>query len=184
VGPASVLESGISAVPSVTMSAKVLYSSLALSLLSREVLPSGLMTCWPSAHRIGHHVKTPQPPQLPPKKVPDTSPPSLATARAAAANSARVVGGLSGSRPASLNSFLLYIHTDRSITNGRPYFLPSQVEASMAPGAIASLNGSASIRDVRSWNSPADVQLGMNTTSPDRMSGRPLAAAAVLTLVL
>ena len=39
-----------------------------------------------------------------------------------------VVGGLLGSRPAWVNSFLLYIQTDRSITNGRPYSLPFQVE--------------------------------------------------------
>src|SRR5512140_970763 len=125
------------------------------------------MTCSPSAQRMGHQVKTPQPPQLPPKKVPWILPPSLAMARASAANSASVVGGLLGSSPAWVNSFLLYIQTDRSITNGRPYSLPCHVELLIAPGAMLSLKGSALILEVRSWNRPAEVQLGMNTTSPD-----------------
>ncbi len=103
---------------------------------------------------IGHQVKTSQPPQLPPKKVPWMSPPSLAIGVASASNSARVVGGLFGSRPAWVNSFLLYIQTDRSMTNGRPYSLPSQVEALIAPWASWSLNGRALILAVMSWNRP------------------------------
>jgi len=108
------------------------------SLLSIDVLPSSLITFSPSAQAIGHQVKTSQPPQLPPKKVPWMPLPSLATARASAANSARVVGGLLGSSPAWVNSFLLYIQTDRSATNGRPYSLPSQVEATICAWVILS----------------------------------------------
>src|SRR5271157_4271107 len=129
------------------------------------------MTVSPSAQAIGHQVKTLQPPQSPPKKVPWMLPPSFATARASAANSASDFGGFSGSRPACLNSFLLYIQTERSTTNGRPYFLPSQVDAEMAPWAMFAAKGSAAIRGVMSWNRPAEVQLGMNTTSAENRSG-------------
>ena len=141
------------------------------------------MTFSPSAQAIGHQVNTPQPPQLPPKKVPWTSPPSFATARASAANSVSDFGGLSGSRPACLNSFLLYIQTERSTTNGTPYFLLSHVEAVMAPCAMSAAKGRVAIRAVRSWNSPVEVQLGMNTTSAENRSGRELAAAAAPTFV-
>src|SRR5271169_4081576 len=99
------------------------------------------MTDSPSAQAIGHHVNTLQPPQSPPKKVPWMSPPSFAASRASAANSGSDFGGFAGSRPACLNSFLLYIQTDRSTTNGRPYFLPSQVEALMAPCAMFAAKG-------------------------------------------
>ena len=146
-------------------------------------MPSGFMTVSPSAQAIGNQVNTSQPPQSPPKKVPWMSPPSFATARASAANSVREFGGFAGSRPASLNSFLLYIQTERSTTNGRPYFLPSHVEAAMAPCAMFAANGRAAMRAVRSWNSPAEVQLGMNTTSAENRSGSELAAAAAPTLV-
>src|SRR4051812_1163683 len=112
------------------------------SLLRKDSVPSGFITFSPSAHAIGNQVKTSQPPQSPPKNVPWTSPPSFCTARASAANSASVVGGLSGSRPAALNSFLLYIQTDRSTTKGRPYFLPSQDETSIAPWAMFLAKGS------------------------------------------
>src|SRR5208283_6034259 len=129
------------------------------SLLRCDSVPSGFITVSPSAHAIGNQVKTSQPPQSPPEKVPWTFPPSFWTARASAANSASVVGGLLGSRPAALNSFLLYIQTERSTTNGRPYFLPSQVEAVMAPCAMSAAKGRVAMRAVRSWNSPAEVQL-------------------------
>src|SRR5579863_6322285 len=141
------------------------------------------MTVSPSAQAIGHQVNTLQPGQSPPKKVPWTSPPSFATARASAANSASVAGGFSGSRPACLKSFLLYIQTERSTTNGRPYFLLSQVETVIAPWAMFPAYGRAAMRAVRSWNSPAEVQLGMNTTSAENRSGSELAAAAAPTLV-
>src|SRR5579871_5127423 len=120
------------------------------------------MTFSPSAQAIGHQVNTPQPPQSPPKNVPWTSPPSFPTARASAANSVNDFGGLSGSRPACLKSFLLYIQTERSTTNGRPYFLPSQVDAVMAPCAMSATKGRVAILALRSWNSPAEVQFGMN----------------------
>ena len=146
-------------------------------------MPSGFITFSPSAQAIGNQVKTSQPPQSPPKNVPWTSPPSFWTARASAANSASVVGGLSGSRPAALNSFLLYIQTERSTTKGRPYFLPSQDDTSIAPWAMLAAKGSVAIRSVMSVNSPAEVQLGMNTTSAENRSGSPPAAAAAPTLV-
>src|SRR6516162_2191853 len=153
------------------------------SLLRCDSVPSGFITVSPSAHAIGNQVKTSQPPQSPPKKVPWTFPPSFWTARAAAANSASVVGGLSGSRPAALNNFLLYIQTERSTMNGRPYFLPFQVEALIAPWAMFAANGSVAILSVKSVKSPAEVQFGMNTTSAENKSGSPLAAAAAPTLV-
>ena len=152
------------------------------SLFRYDSVPSGFMTGWPSAQLIGHQVNTLQPPQLPPKNVPLMSPPSASTARAAASNSARVVGGFSGSRPAWRKSSLLYIHTDRSTTNGRPYCLPSQVEASICAGAIRSLKGRLAILSVRSVNRPCEVQLGMNTTSAENRSGSEFEPAAAPTL--
>src|SRR5882724_10345139 len=137
------------------------------SLLRKDSVPSGFITFSPSAQAIGNQVNTSQPPQSPPKNVPWTSPPSFCTARASAANSARLAGGLLGSRPAALNSFLLYIQTERSTTKGSPYFLPSQVDTSMAPWAMFLAKGSVAILSVMSVNSPADVQLGMNTTSAE-----------------
>src|SRR4051794_4594649 len=130
------------------------------SLLRKDSVPSAFITFSPSAQAIGNQVKTSQPPQSPPKKVPWTSPPSFCTARAAA-NSPSVVGGFSGSRPAALNSFLLYIQTERSTTNGKPYFLPSQDDTSIAPWAMLAAKGSVAILSVMSVNSPAEVQLGM-----------------------
>ncbi|WP_280641028.1 hypothetical protein [Streptomyces afghaniensis] len=60
-------------------------------------VPSSFRTSSPAAQINGHQVKTPQPPQLPPKKVPSTPPPSASTARACRSHSRRVAGGLSGS---------------------------------------------------------------------------------------
>src|SRR5271169_5095503 len=141
------------------------------------------MTVSPSAQAIGHQVNTLQPGQSPPKKVPWMSPPSFATARASAANSGSDFGGFAGSRPACANSFLLYIHTERSTTNGRPYFLPSQVEALIAPCAMFAAKGRVATRAVTSWNNPAEVQLGINTTSAENRSGNEFAAAAAPTFV-
>ena len=76
-------------------------------------------------------------------------------ARAASANSASVVGGASGSRPASSKSALLYIHTDRSMMNGRPYLAPSQVDPTICAWPTSSMNGRLSIFSVISVNSPA-----------------------------
>src|SRR5271165_90890 len=171
------------AVPSSTMPRKMAQIALFSALLRCDSVPSGFMTASPSAQAIGHQVKTLQPPQSPPKKVPWMSPPSFATARASAANSASDFGGFSGSRPASLNSFLLYIQTERSTTNGRPYFLPSQIEALMGPCAMSAAKGRVATRAVRSWNSPAEVQLGINTTSAENTSGSEPAAAAAPTFV-
>src|SRR5258707_12164972 len=99
------------------------------SLLRSDSVPSGFITFSPSAQAIGNQVKTSQPPQSPPKNVPWTSPPSFWTARASAANSASVAGGLLGSRPATLKSFLLYIQTGRTTTKGRPTLLFFHVDA-------------------------------------------------------
>ena len=55
--------------------------------------------------------------------------------------------------------------------NGMPYFLPSQVPTSMPAGATFSMPGMRSMWSVRSVNSPADVQFGMNTTSAENRSG-------------
>jgi hypothetical protein len=41
-----------------------------VSLSSSDLVPSWLRTSWPEAQIIGNQVKTPQPPQLPPKYVP------------------------------------------------------------------------------------------------------------------
>ena len=80
----------------------MLYSSLAASLLSSASEPSADRTSSPEAHRLGNQVKTRQPPQLPPKYVPET--PSFlrsAIAWACSLNSAIDFGPASGSRPAS-----------------------------------------------------------------------------------
>src|SRR5258707_111139 len=152
-------------------------------LLRCDSVPSAFITVSPSAQAIGNQVNTSQPPQSPPKNVPWTSPPSFWTARASAANSASVAGGLLGSRPASLKSFLLYIQTDRSTTKGRPYFFPSQVDTLIAPWATFAAKGRVATRSVMPVNRPAEVQFGMNTTSAENRSGSPPPAAAAPTLV-
>src|SRR5262245_25336445 len=106
---------------------------------------------------------------------------SFWTASAASTNSCRFVGPFSGSRPACWNRSLLYIHTDRSMMNGRPYFLPSHVDASICAAPTFSMPGRLSMRSVRSANRPADVQFGMNTTSAENRSGSSLAVAALPT---
>ena len=58
--------------------------------------------------------------------------------------------------------------------NGRPYFLPSQVDTSMCALGDVVGEGQRAILSVMSGNSPADVQLGMNTTSAENRSGSPL----------
>ncbi len=65
--------------------------------------------------------------------------------------------------------------------NGRPYFLPSHVDATMCAWPTLSMPGSPSMRSVMSMNRPCDVQFGMNTTSAENRSGSSLAVAALPT---
>ncbi len=51
----------------------------------------------------------------------------------------------------------------------------------MCAGPTLSMYGSASMRSVRSVNRPAEVQLGMNTTSAETMSGSWFPTAALPT---
>ena len=53
----------------------------------------------------------------------------------------------------------------------------------MAPCAMSAAKGRVATRAVISWNSPAEVQLGINTTSAENRSGNELAAAAAPTFV-
>ena len=68
-----------------------------------DSVPSSFMMSPPAAHTDGQKVKTKQPGQLPPKKVPYVLPPTFSRiVLACSAISFIVVGGVSGSRPAFL----------------------------------------------------------------------------------
>ena len=87
-------------------------------------MPSSESTSSPSAHTLGNQVNTRHPPQFRPVAVPYVSGLFSAwMAFAASANSCRLAGAFSGSRPASAKSSLFQNIIERSSTNGSTYSL-------------------------------------------------------------
>ena len=155
--------------------------ALISSLASSARVPSGFMTGSPSAQLMGHQVKTSQPPQLPPKKVPWTSPPSLATARASAWNSPASWAAFSGR--AGLPEQFLVVHPDREVHDERqPVLLAVPGGAVMSPWRCCRCEGQRVDRSVRSREQPLGRPVGHEHDVSREQVRQPLAAAAAPTL--
>src|SRR5581483_1796461 len=176
VGPLSVLSlSGARCCAQMFRYSVSALTSAVLPVMFAVSLPMAPFIRWlPSAQMPGWTVKPRQPWQSPANVNPLMPWPSLLMACASDRICAYVVGGLSGSRPACLNSDLLYQSTDRSPQYGTPYCLPWYAARPMCPGESAALYGSLLISAVRSMNDPLRENVGTSMSfSPSTSGGSP-----------